>query len=93
LGFGAAVAGFYAARSRAASNGGLDFTETAAGRWQANAESHGSRFGGGLAAFVRRLSGVALDTDRYVVDGVIGTGAGLIRAGLRVFAHVKGERE
>lgn len=91
IGFGAALAGFAQARARAGRKDGLDLGDTPLGRWESVRSANGNVAARGAAAATARASLVAADTDRYVVDGVMGTAAGLLRSLTRAAEAVKGE--
>ena len=91
LAYGAALAGFAHLRSRALTKNGLDLSATRIGRWQEAKESEGASLIRASSAAAERASMLAVDTERYVLDGVIGALAGIVRAAAHALHFVKGE--
>lgn len=91
LAYGAALAGYAHLRSRALVKNGLDLSATRVGTWQATRQKDGGRLTRAAASILERASLLARDTERYVVDGIIGALAGLVRAAAHALHFVKGE--
>ena len=84
LGFGGALAAFAHARNRSLVHGALEKRDPRLEAWGVAHASNGGLLARGAAAITTRASMLARDTDRFVIDGVLGAGAGVIRLASRL---------
>jgi NADH-quinone oxidoreductase subunit L len=84
LGFGGALAGFAHARNRGAKSGALEKIDPRLEAWEASRASSGGWVARIASSLVERGSLLARDTDRFVIDGVIGAASGIIRFASRL---------
>jgi NADH:ubiquinone oxidoreductase subunit 5 (subunit L)/multisubunit Na+/H+ antiporter MnhA subunit len=83
LGFGGALGGFAHARNRSRESGALEKIDPRLEAW-ATKRAEGTLLTRGAIMLVERASLLARDTDRYVIDGIIGAGAGVVRLAARL---------
>jgi NADH:ubiquinone oxidoreductase subunit 5 (subunit L)/multisubunit Na+/H+ antiporter MnhA subunit len=83
LGFGGALAGFAHARNQSLKSGALEKIDPRLEAWATN-RTDGTVLTRAASAVVVRASLLARDTDRFVIDGVIGAGSGIVRLAARL---------
>ncbi|MEO8874730.1 MAG: proton-conducting transporter membrane subunit, partial [Polyangiaceae bacterium] len=90
LGFGGALAGFAQARNRSRLKAGLQKADPRLEAWESGRAASGGIIAKGASALTTRAAMLARDTDRFVIDGIIGAGAGVVRLASRLLTGGRG---